>query len=242
MDLRFTKAFRNNIIAIVGTIIAFFAAIAAIGGSMLTGIMVSACPINGWLWFCVAWHYMLFLFVIVAGVLGTVFGFAVLGDFIIFLNKWIPKKIQEYRDRPLDIFCKIIKKDNEVYLEVENREWFDDAFPIYASCGFTKNGETILDRIKWVNIFSDNGEATLFHRQKRLLHLATIDKDKKGYCIHSINRDIFIPFHETGRVFELFIGGSTFSANPSRQHIKINVVILESINNDEINFEVKRQW
>lgn len=252
MDLRFTKLLTKNIIAIIGTIIALFAAIAAIGGNVLTEIIASACPINQWLWWCVAWHYMLFIFTVVAGVIGFIFFFAFAGDSITALGKWIPKKIQEYRDRPFNIHFGLHKDKNEVYLEAKNREWFIDVLKIYTRADMLYKGVVIQERIKWLKNFDivfDDGRkqiASILRRKSELLNFVTVDQGKREFYVHLESKDLSFPFEFDGvRIFELFVWGlSSAPETKTPKHIINHRVLVEQYleKNGQINFRIGSQW
>ncbi len=247
MDLRFAKLLTKNIIAVIGTIIALFAAIAAIGGNVLTGIIVSACQVNQWLWWCVAWHYMLFIFTVVAGVIGFIFFFAIAGDSITALGKWIPKKIQEYRDRPFDVFYKIQKEGNEIYIDVKNGERSIDLLRIRLGTDLLYNGQLITGYLKWKKDFDlGEGFASIERRKNELLHFASFDNAKREFYLHLEGRDLPFPFEYKGiRTFQLQAHGVS-SSSPARQ-FKNNVeggLVVEQIldKNNEIVFRIGSQW
>ena len=91
MNMRCTKFIFKNTFTIIGLIIALIAAIAAIGGNMLTSVLVSSCQSSQSLWLCVVERYIEFIALVVGGVLCLVFIIPIVADLIIAFCKWIIK-------------------------------------------------------------------------------------------------------------------------------------------------------
>jgi len=243
MDMPLTNKVYKNLIAIIGTIIALIAAIAAIGGNMLTGILASSCPPSGVLWLCVIWRYVLFIVLVVGGVLIFVFSIPIAVDLIVVFSKWLKRVIQNYINKPFDVFCKIYQQGHDVFIEVKNKEWFIDAWPIYLKSDFMYKGEVIQIPLKWDGI-SDTGEALIQRCKKRISHFATIDDSKKEYCLHlSTGRELIFPFLNNRTLGFQIAGYTSASTTKPFKHIIVHgLVIIESVKKEKVTFKIGTQW
>jgi hypothetical protein len=123
-----TKLIIKNLIAIIGTIIAFFAAIYAVWGKELTPLFISTCSQFQSVLFCVSWHYVLLIALIVSGVLLIVFLIPIAVDLIITFARWIIKTTPTIilwlkTPKPRKLKITWIQKDNSVLLQLLNNEW-----------------------------------------------------------------------------------------------------------------------
>ena len=235
--MRYTKIVLQNVLSIVAIIAALIAAVASIGGGIMNTFLAANCMPAQFL--CPTKMYILFILAVVGGCLIVTFAIPITADLMIALCKWIKEIVQNYINRPFNVFCKIYRKGNEVFLEIKNREWFIDAFPIYIKCSFLYNGELIQIPLKWRGV-SDTSEALIHRRKSRTSHFATINNSTKEYNLHLSNgRDLTFPFRDE-RYLEFQITGYT-SASPtklSKYIINYRLVILEFVKQEKIDFKI----
>jgi len=140
MEMRYTKTILKNIIAIIGTIIALVAAIAAIGGNMLTEVLLSTCTSAKSLAGCLIWKYVLFVVLVVGGVLLFAFAIPIIVDLLIeFYKNGLPKIIKFFNTaNPKNILIYTYTpkrsrgKKGEILLAIENDEWRFFSLETYA--------------------------------------------------------------------------------------------------------------
>lgn len=245
MNMRYTKIVFRNTLNIAALVAALIAAVATIGGDVMNNLLATNCQ-PGQFW-CLVEMYILVIVGVIGGCLLIIFSVPVALDLIIALSKWMKRVIQNYFNRPFDVHSKMFRKGDEVFIEVKNREWFLDALKIYVRADLLYKGEVIQERIRWFRQFSFGNETASIQRRKvELLHFATIDDEKREFCVHLENSDLSFPFIFDGiRTFDLFVGGVS-SASPVKssrhiinRHISVNQYLEK---NTAVVFRIGTQW
>ncbi|MBM3180767.1 MAG: hypothetical protein FJZ86_10465 [Chloroflexi bacterium] len=128
-------------------------------------------------------------------------------------------------------FTKTISS-NEIYIKVQNGEWWLDAKDMCA---------TIRKKEQWVNInddravkWKDSTSPKIMIRRKshEYLHFATINQKNNKYLIHTVREDQAFSQH-TSAVFHLYITG-----NMKRKSINIRKDIVVENNQGELHIEI----
>jgi len=115
--------------------------------------------------------------------------------------------------RPAKFIIFTFVSNNEVYISIHNEEFWLQAKRVYARTDYDLNPNVrISDHIKWYEQPANNIETSIFNKQNKLLHFATINSGEKTFTVHKIKEDSTFPFPKENHqyTFPISLNGLIF--------------------------------